>query len=169
MFVFAQQARRALALSLASCLALVSIGPSVAIACEGGGETQKVSLKPIAWGGGGACPEKEGKVHFTVVGQWCEYEVKNGNAVETVTIEEGVLTFETACTFGGGVFCLSIKTSAKTPECKHGLVLAVSGECYSALEYIKKPASKSETAFRVKTESAPNKVVAEPEVHQLVE
>jgi hypothetical protein len=36
-----QRPRRLLAASLASCLALVSSGPSVAIACEGGGEEEK--------------------------------------------------------------------------------------------------------------------------------
>jgi len=170
MFLYRQQTRRLLAIGLGVCLALASVGPSVAIACEGGGEEpQNISLKPIVWSGGGACPEKEGKVHFTVVKQWCEYEVKNENEKENVTLENSGQTQELGCVFLEAL-CLEGRAAAKEPECKKGGELAAKGgKCYAALEYFKKPAGPEEMGSWVKTKSAPGNVLAKVEVHQIVE
>ncbi len=55
--------------SLSLCLALVSIGPSVAVACEGAAE-ENVPVTPVAWSGGGACPEVGGQVNYEVLNKW---------------------------------------------------------------------------------------------------
>jgi hypothetical protein len=159
MFLVSQQSGRLLAASLSFCLALASIGPSVAIACEGGGaEPQKISLNPIEWSGEGKkCPlDGKGRVEFTKVNQWCEYEVKNENAVEQVKVKFVGIASEPPCEFGGGVFCFGFK-APKEKECQEGktTLTAGGGKCFARVEYLKKPAIESEEIFVVKTVSEP--------------
>lgn len=83
-----------------------------------------------------------------MVGQWCEYLVKNENALEVAKITERVQTFANPCNFGEGVLCLGFKAPVEL-ECKVGGTLAAGGRCYLRLEYIKKPAEKSLMSFLI--------------------
>jgi hypothetical protein len=169
MFLFRQQARRLLAVGLSSCLALASVGPSVAVACEGSGEEQRISITNFAWSGGGRCPEEARKVVFTALRQWCEYEVKNANAAEEVKITELGQRFSAACE-ERGVLCLGFKLPANEPECKRNLRLAAKGgKCYSRLEYIKEATESTQMGFFVATLSAPGNLEVQTEARQLVE
>jgi hypothetical protein len=167
MLLYKYRTQQLAATSLSLCVALASIGPGIAIACEGG-EPQVISVKPIVWSGGGECPIKEARVHFTIVGQWCEYAIKNENLVEKVNVQLTELGFELGC-FGGGGNCVGITPAGKAPECEKGLKLAVAGECYDRLEYLKKPAAKSTVSFAVETHSEPNNVPLLKIVDQTVE
>jgi hypothetical protein len=170
MFLVSQQARRLQATSLSFCLVLASTGPSVAMACEGGGaEPQNISITRVAWSGGGTCPETGGKVHFTALNQWCEFSIKNANNVEKVTISNEGLSVKTECEFPGDVLCLEFKKPAKVPQCAPNAMLAPKGgECYDRLEYFKKPTVKSELVYFANTISE-NGAPAKPTMSLLVE
>ncbi len=145
MFSGRQLAGRLLAVGVGCCIALACIGSGVAVAAP------SISVTNFAWSGGGKCPEKEGKVHFTVVGQWCEYLVKN-EAMEESEITELLQTHNEVCNFGEGVLCLNFKVPAEL-ECKVKLMLAAGGRCYIRLEYRKKPTEKSQMSLIVVVES----------------
>jgi hypothetical protein len=170
-FLYRQRARRILAVGLGICLTLATIGPSVAFACEGGGEEpQHISIDPSQWNEGEGCPENAAKtkVVFTAVLQWCQYEVENNNAVEEVTIESIKLLFQPACEFGGGKVCLGFKVATEK-ECNAGVKLvAGGGKCFVKLEYLKKPAAESETTLSVETKSKPGNVKKVTDAHQIV-
>jgi hypothetical protein len=147
-----QQTRHLLALSLSLCLALASIGPSVAVACEG------ASLEPVTSSGKGPCPEEAKRVLFTTVKEWCEYVLKN-NTAEEVKVERHEFVVGKECEREGGLFrCIEFETPAEGHvECRAGVKLkANGGTCYSRVEYkFKTMAPKGENVgfyFETKTE-----------------
>jgi hypothetical protein len=133
------------------------LGVTVACGC-GGPETQNITMKPVLWSGTGACPEKEGQVHFTVTGKWCEFEVKNENKAEKVTVLAKAFNFpggEPGCK-ELGVECVGYKGSRAT-ECKTNVTLAAKGgTCYTRVEYEKKPGITVKVKTFVTTESENN-------------
>jgi hypothetical protein len=154
-----RQTRRLIAVSLTSCLALASIGPGIAIACEGG-EAQTISLTPVESGtgkmvsGNNNCPENAGKteVVFKAATEWCEYEVKNETVNEAVIIKQELIGQPAECEFGGGKYCL-INQTPKEKECEEGVTVLVKngGKCFDRVEYEKKPVGKPKGTFRVTT------------------
>jgi hypothetical protein len=153
-------------------------GPALEVRAEGAAEPQKISIKPIEWGEGAnakkeKCPEKGGKVEFTKIGQWCEYEVKNENAKEKVEIETEVFGTKPECEgFAGGALCIDVRVpTANNPECNIKVKLAPKGgPCYRTVEYMNKPkppAVESETYLRIETKSE-NNGVANSKVFQRV-
>jgi hypothetical protein len=143
----------------------------------GGEEAQKISIAPVESNEGNKKCPKENAAHDAVFEtlkvDWCEYEVKNKNAKEAVTLvafEVGALP---ACEFGKKVYCIGFRKAAGkqcTVEPVRTRLLA-GGNCFLALEYEnapKPPATEEETKFRVKTKSAGGVVGFTPEVAQVV-
>lgn len=134
----------------------------------GGGEKQKISITPNEGNvGGGKCPENAKKeVEFGAVKEWCEYRVKNENAIEEVTVQKIELGLFPECV---GLTCLVRKNAISIPECSEALKtkLAAGASCFVAVEYNKKPAVAQKTKLRVETKSAGG-VVARPQVSQTV-
>lgn len=126
----------------------------------GGGEPQKITMTPIE------CFENGAKeVEFFAVKQFCEYQVKNGNALEEVTVEGVEVGLFKGCE---EVLCL-VKKITVGKECSEALKtkLPAGGSCFVAIEYSKKPAKAEKTKLRVETKSV-NGAVARPEVSQTV-
>jgi hypothetical protein len=156
--------RRVATMVVVSLLLSALLMPGAALA-----EPQKISIKNFAWSGGGTCPEKEGKISFTVLGQWCEVEIKNENAIEAVLVEKEQLKVFTGCILMGGL-CISTKVPANKPECEEKKTKLAAGKaCFNKLEYAKKPAGIEEVGYRVETKSTPGNVGAAVEAHMLVE
>ena len=135
---------------IVSLLLLALLVPGTALA-----EGQKISLKNFKWSGGGTCPEKEGKLYFSVTGQWCEVQLKNENLVEEISVEREEAKVTPECNFGEKVLCVATKVPLNKPECEEGKtkLKALGGVCYNTLQYFKKPASKGEVTYRVETMS----------------
>jgi hypothetical protein len=159
---------RRIAIFIVALLLSAQLAPTAALACEGAAEEQKITLKPVEWGKEGEakkekCPEKEEAaeklVHFTVVGQWCEYEVKNENAKEKVTLETVALEPNTPkeCEFAGPKFCLTQEKPGAGKWCAVGVTLTpkVAGEekCSTRLLYINKPGKIERMKWIVETKS----------------
>lgn len=131
--------------------------PTIAFACEGAGaETQNIKMIPILWSGEGVCPEKEGEVRFIATGTWCEFEVKNENKNEKVTV------LAKAFKYPGGepgceelkVVCVGYKEEARATECKPNVPLAPKGgNCFVRIEYKKQPKIVVKVKAGVTTES----------------
>jgi hypothetical protein len=81
MFIVNEHARRRLAVGLGVCLALASIGPDVASACEGGSEEKAGKVLTVEKAGG---PE-------AVVGDTVKAALETGNKSQFIT-EEGEVT-----------------------------------------------------------------------------
>jgi hypothetical protein len=157
---------------LASLLISAQLLPSLALGCEGVAEVQKLSIKPIESGTGGvasgkgSCPKvllKPTVVLFKNLTEWCEYEVKNENAVEKVILEPkpGIVP-KGECEFANEEYCIGFlnKVPVGKNECKKGTVLPVGigNQCYVRVEYEKKPSKggKEPTSLIIKSSSIPN-------------
>jgi hypothetical protein len=169
MLLIKRQSTRRLALSLSFCLVLASVGPSLALACEGGGNEGSAALTPIKWSGGGECPLKEKEVHYAAEKAWCEYELLNTNKVETIKLNVGEVNRkskeceEKECvTFTKGV-------EAGTTECVAKLEVAAGKGCRERVEYKTKPAKQTLIGYRWTLESVPSEKVFAMEVSQVVE
>jgi hypothetical protein len=161
-------ARRHLAGSLSLCLALASIGPTAAVACEGFGE-ENASLTPIAWSGKGECPTKESQVYFASLNHWCEYELKNNNPVQTLKLTSQELNLNsTECL---EKLCLGFIKGVETgqTECSAALKLAAGKDCRIRLEYQNKPASTQVTGYNSNLEGELSGKKFSVEKHQLLE
>lgn len=141
-------------------------------------EEEKVaglSITSVAWNEGGNCHKSLlGKVKFTAIGQWCEYEVKNTNGAEKLLIVPGQ-KYKPPCEFRGGVeLCLEfIQVAVGHTECGRGTVLppGVGKECYVRIKYVKKPqpvGAESEMGFYVKGEFIESKVNVKREARELL-
>jgi hypothetical protein len=165
---------RRLAMFAASLLLLAQLAPSVALACEGGAEEQRVTLTPIERGernvpsGTRTCENARREVIFTRLEQWCEYEVKN-NTAEEVTVEsrEGGYEVGSEC---ARLLCLGTLVSIRRPFCEAGgrTRLRAGRECYVSAEYVREPRARERTLFRVRTRSVGN-VVEEPTATIIIE
>jgi hypothetical protein len=169
--------RLRLASTATVCVVVYIIGglfaPTIALACEGSGEekAQLIRITPIAWNGRvERCAEKGSDVNFSSLRQRCEYEVKNENAAEEVTVErDGPIRFS----LGGEcetLKCVVFQNTERAPECRTGVRLRRTEKCYALLEYVGllMVGNKEETKYPVETKSE-RRNVATTEVSQLVE
>jgi hypothetical protein len=165
---------RQVAVFVASLLLSAQLVPSVALACEGTAEEQRISLTPIESGernrpsGTRTCENARREVVFTIVEQWCEYEVKNNNAREEVTVE----VLEAGYERGGEcerLLCLGTLVPIRRPLCEAGRTrLVITRECYISVEYLRKPRARERALFRVRTRSTGNQT-AEPTARLILE
>jgi hypothetical protein len=170
MFLLARRLTiRQLAVGLSLYLALVAIGPNVAIACEGTAGEEKASLIPVKWSSGGDCPLKSNEVNFTVTGKWCEYELKNNNSAEVIKLKIGELNLkskeceEKACV----VFTPGVE--AGQTECNSPMTLKAGTGCRRRVEYKTKPAGAQLIGFDWTLESLPSGAKFFVETYQIVE
>ncbi|HSZ14381.1 MAG TPA: hypothetical protein VK790_10150 [Solirubrobacteraceae bacterium] len=165
---------RRVAVFLVGFFLSAQLAPSVALACEGAAEEQKISVTAHEWYKGGACAtkenaKKEALVNFNVEGQWCEYEIENKNLNESVEIKRETLNSPNPeCVFAGAIRCTRF-IKPKGAECKVTLVLKKTEKCFDTIEYQMKPkTTPQEPGFEVETLSAGGGK-ATPTAKQIVE
>lgn len=139
-------------------LVAMSVSSGIAAACE----PQVIGLRPILWSGGARCPEVEvvvgegRRIRLEREREWCEFEVKNENAREEVTVESLQAGYQP----GGEcerILCLETIRPPRE-ECEARRTRLVRGRsCFVRLEYFVRPRRPPErAAFRVLTKSARN-------------
>lgn len=172
MFVYWLRSKLAVGISLSLVFILSIFWPTAAIACEGGGE-EKAGLSVVPFegsGGGGRCREERGKVHYTVLREWCEFQVTDTGGEEMEVLRFG-LGNQPGCEFEGGRrFCLESRAPEnRRTECKRTVRLtAGGGRCYNRLEYANEPARTEEMGYSIETMTLPGRARAFIELRQLI-
>jgi hypothetical protein len=148
---------------LASLLASAQLLPSAALACEGAGtETQKIVIKEIESGEGERPTGKkecrknpEGtKIAYKVLGEWCEFEIKNENLNEEVEVRS--IAWNLPKTGECWEKCLASDKPATGAECKEletKLKPKGANACYEKMFYVAEPKVETPANYDIITKS----------------
>jgi hypothetical protein len=167
--------KRLAACVLAVALSVAQLLPGIALACEGGGtEAQLIVIKPFAEGevGGLKVPCHENavpEVEYQAPTKFCEFEVKNENMTEEVTIrgEETNLPIGSECAEKACLGFTPVEGGRTQCVVNMTKLAALGGACYSRIEYKNKPGKSRKAGFDVITKSSGG-ATGSAEVPQLV-